>query len=64
MLTEVSIDDGDIIVTLRLDPSQIAEQITFGNSDKVAYGLYHSNLEAAIALHAELDYHIKGPQSC
>jgi len=63
MLTEISIDEGDIIVTLRLDPSQVAEQITFENSNKVSYELYHSNLEAAIALHAELDYHIKG-QSC
>jgi hypothetical protein len=55
MLTEVSIDEGDIIVTLRLDPSQVAEQITFENSHLVAQNLT-SNPEAARALYNELSY--------
>jgi hypothetical protein len=55
MLTEVSVDGGDIIVTLRLDPSQIAEQISFENSHLVAQHLT-SNPEVARALYNELAY--------
>ncbi|MCI4437531.1 MAG: hypothetical protein JHC33_12050 [Ignisphaera sp.] len=59
---ELQVDpaDGELKIIFTLQPDIIASTITFDNSEKVAYGLYHSNLEAAIALHAELDYHIKG----
>jgi hypothetical protein len=55
MLTKVSINDYDIIITLRLGPSQIAEQITFDNSHLVAQHLI-SNPEIARALYNELSY--------
>ena len=61
MLTEVSIDGGDIIVTLRLDPSKIAEQISFENSHLVAQHLT-SNPEVARALYNELSYWVDNNQ--
>jgi hypothetical protein len=64
MELQVDPTDGELKIIFTLQPDIIASTITFDNSDKVAYRLYHSNLEAAIALHAELDYHIKGLQSC
>jgi hypothetical protein len=46
-----------------LPVATITSLITFENSHEVAYGLYHSNPEAALALFNELEYYIKG-QPC
>ncbi len=53
----------DWVTEAAVDVHSIASLITFENSHLVGYSLFHSNLEAAIALHAELDYYIKG-SSC
>jgi hypothetical protein len=45
------------------DVHSIVSLITFENSHLVGYSLFHSNLEAAVALHNELEYYIKG-SSC
>jgi hypothetical protein len=61
MLTEE--DEGYLLKeeeAVKLDPWAIASAITFENSHLVGYSLFHSNPEAAVALHNELEYYIKG----
>jgi len=53
----------DWAIDASADVHSIASLITFENSHLVGYSLFHSNLEAAVALHAELEYYIKG-SSC
>jgi len=62
---ELTVDpaDGELKIIFTLQPDIIATTITFENSHEVGYSLFHSNLEAAVALHNELDYYIKG-SSC
>jgi len=63
MTLDVARDDGEVTIGFYIASTDIARLITFENSHLVGYSLFHSNPEAAVALHNELEYYIKG-SSC
>lgn len=54
--------DGEVTITFTLSTTELADLLTFENSNKVVHALITSNPEAALAYYNELAYYADNNQ--